>query len=103
MSINVKLPEYCNSAGQVFSLRVVNATMHPHEDCWEYLVIAKNETWGRQEFRVLMQKSAFGSEEQAEQAVLEEPLAEIRERLDAPGEKPIDLFESDTAQSWKVL
>ena len=103
MSINVKLADYCNSSGQIFSLRVVNATMHPREDCWEYLVVAKNQTWGREEFRVLMQKSAFPIEEQAEQAIMGEPLEEVKSRLDAPGEKPIDLFETDEAHSWTVL
>ena len=38
MAINVQLPDYNNSEGQIFSLRVVNATSTTgHDDRWEYL------------------------------------------------------------------
>jgi len=104
MSINSQLPEYYNSEGQIFSLRVVNAPLTKgHEDRWEYLVVAKNETWGREEFRVLMSKSAYASEQEAERAVLGEPVEEVKKRLDALGEKTIDLFEVDLSGGWTVL
>ncbi len=104
MSINSKLPEYYNSEGQIFSLRVVNAPpTKGHEDRWEYLVVAKNETWGREEFRVLMSRSAYGSEQEAEQAVLGEPLEEVKKRLDALGEEAIDLSEVDLSGGWAVV
>ena len=104
MSINTKLPNYNNSEGQIFSLRVVNAPASKgHEDRWEYLVVAKNETWGREEFRVLMSKSAYSSEQEAEEAVLEGPLEEVKERLDSLGEEAIDLFEVDLSRGWTVL
>ncbi len=104
MSINVKLVDYCNSSGQIFSLRVVNAPLTKgHEDRWEYFVVAKNETWGREEFRVLMSKSAYASEQEAERAILGEPVEEVKKRLDALGEKTIDLFEVDLSGGWAVL
>ena len=104
MSINTQLPDYSNAEGQIFSLRVVNAPPTPgHEDRWEYLIIAKNETWGREEFRVIMTKSAYPSQEQAEQAILAEPLDEVKQRLDALGEEAIDLFELDLSRGWAVV
>ena len=104
MAINTKLPDYNNSEGQIFSLRVVNAPpTKGHEDRWEYLVVAKNETWGREEFRVLMSKSAYASEQEAERAVLGEPVEEVKKRLDALGEKTIDLFEVDLSGGWAVV
>ena len=104
MSINSQLPEYYNSEGQIFSLRVVNAPpTKGHEDRWEYLVVAKNETWGREEFRVLMSKSAYASEQEAERAVLGEPVEEVKKRLDALGEKTIDLSEVDLSGGWAVV
>ena len=104
MAINTKLPDYNNSEGQIFSLRVVNAPpTKGHEDRWEYLIVAKNETWGREEFRVLMSKSAYASEQEAERAVLGEPVEEVKKRLDALGEKTIDLFEVDLSGSWAVV
>ena len=104
MAINTKLPDYNNSEGQIFSLRVVNAPLTKgHEDRWEYLVVAKNETWGREEFRVLMSKSAYASEQEAERAVLGEPVEEVKKRLDALGEKTIDLFEVDLSEGWAVV
>ena len=104
MAINARLPEYHNSEGQIFSLRVVNAGLtRGDEGRWEYLVIAKNETWGREEFRVLMSRSAYTSEQEAEQAILGEPLEEVKKRLDSLGEEPIDLFEVDLSRGWAVL
>ncbi len=104
MAINTKLPDYNNSEGQIFSLRVVNAPpTKGHEDRWEYLIVAKNETWGREEFRVLMSKSAYASEQEAERAVLGEPVEEVKKRLDALGEKTIDLFEVDLSGGWAVV
>ncbi len=104
MGINSQIPDYNNIEGQIFSLRVVNAPpTRGHEDRWEYLVVAKNQTWGREEFRVLMSKSAYNSEQQAEQAVLGEPLEEVKHRLDALGEEAIDLFEVDLSGGWAVV
>ncbi len=104
MAINTELPDYNNSEGQIFSLRVVNAPpTKGHEDRWEYLIVAKNETWGREEFRVLMSKSAYASEQEAERAVLGEPVEEVKKRLDALGEKTIDLFEVDLSGGWAVV
>ena len=104
MAINTQLPNYNNSEGQIFSLRVVNApSTTGHDDRWEYLVVAKNETWGREEFRVLMSKSAYASEQEAEQATLGEPLEEVKKRLDSLGEKAIDLFELDLSGDWAVV
>ena len=104
MAINTKLPNYNNSEGQIFSLRVENAPpTKGHEDRWEYLVVAKNETWGREEFRVLMSKSVYVSEQEAERAVLSEPVEEVKKRLDALGETTIDLFETDLSGDWAVL
>ena len=104
MAINTKLPDYNNSEGQIFSLRVVNGPpTKGHEDRWEYLIVAKNETWGREEFRVLMSKSAYASEQEAERAVLGEPVEEVKKRLDALGEKTIDLFEVDLSGGWAVV
>ena len=104
MAINTKLPNYNNSEGQIFSLRVVNAPLTKgHDDRWEYLVVAKNEIWGREEFRVLVSKSAYASEQEAEQAVLGEPLEEVKKRLDSIGEEAIDLFEVDLSRGWAVL
>jgi len=104
MAINTKLPEYHNSEGQIFSLRVVNAPLTTgHEDRWEYLVVAKNEIWGREEFRVLMSKSVYASEEEAERAVLGEPVKEVKKRLDALGETTVDLFEADLSGDWAVM
>ncbi len=104
MSINSQIPDYNNIEGQIFSLRVVNAPpTKGHEDRWEYLVVAKNQAWGREEFRVLMSKSAYSSEQQAEQAILEEPLEEVKQRLDALGETPLDLSGPDLAGDWTVL
>ncbi len=104
MAINTKLPNYNNSDGQIFSLRVVNApATKGHEDRWEYLVVTKNEAWGREEFRVLMSKSAYSCEQEAEQAVLGEPLEEVKKRLDSLGEEAIDLFEMDLSGGWAVL
>ena len=104
MSINQQLPEYTNCEGEAFSLRVVDPPItHTHEDRWEYLVVAKNKSWGREEFRVLMKKTAFASEEDAQKFVLGEPLADIRQRLDTLGEEPIDLFELDMSQGWAVV
>ena len=104
MAINTKLPDYNNSEGQIFSLRVVNAPpTKGHEDRWEYLIVAKNETWGREEFRVLMSKSTYGGEQEAERAVFGEPVEEVKKRLDALGEKTIDLFEMDLSGGWAVV
>ncbi len=104
MAINTKLPNYSNSEGQIFSLRVVNAPpTKGHDDRWEYLVVAKNEAWGREEFRVLMSKSAYSSEQEAEQAILGEPLEEVKNRLDTLGEEAIDLFEVDLSNGWAVV
>ncbi len=104
MAINTKLPDYNNTEGQIFSLRVVNApATKGHEDRWEFLVVAKNEAWGREEFRVLMSKSAYSCEQKAEEAVLGEPLEEVKERLDSLGEEAIDLFEVDLSRGWTVL
>ena len=103
MSINQQLPEYTNSEGEVFSLRVVDSQHHEHEDCWEYLVVAKNETWGREEFRVVVKKTAFGDEKAAEEFILGEPLADVKKRLDTLDEEPIDLFELDLSGGWAVL
>ena len=104
MAINTKLPNYNNSEGQIFSLRVVNAPLTKgYDDRWEYLVVAKNETWGREEFRVLMSKSAYASEQEAEQAILGEPLEEVKKRLDSLGEEAIDLFELDLSGAWAVV
>ncbi len=104
MAINTKLLDYNNTEGQIFSLRVVNAPpTKGHEDRWEYLIVAKNETWGREEFRVLMSKSAYASEQEAERAVLGEPVEEVKKRLDALGEKTIDLFEVDLSGGWAVV
>jgi hypothetical protein len=104
MAINTKLPDYNNSEGQIFSLRVVNAPpTKGHEDRWEYLIVAKNETWGREEFQVLMSKSAYASEQEAERVVLGEPVEEVKKRLDALGEETIDLFEVDLSGGWAVV
>lgn len=104
MGINSQIPDYNNIEGQIFSLRVVNApSTKGHEDRWEYLIVAKNQAWGREEFRVLMNKSAYSSEQQAEQAILGEPLEEVKQRLDALGETPIDLSGPDLAGDWTVL
>ncbi len=104
MSINTQLPNYNNNEGQIFTLRVVNAPpTKGNEDRWEYLVVAKNETWGREEFRVLMSKSSYSSEQEAEQAVLGEPLEEVKERLDSLGEAAIDLFDVGLSDGWTVL
>ena len=104
MAINTRLPNYNNSEGQIFSLRVVNAPSSTgHDDRWEYLIVAKNETWGREEFRVLMSKSAYASQQEAEQAILGGPLEEVKKRLDSLGEKPIDLFEPDLSGNWAVV
>ena len=104
MAINSKLPDYTSSEGELFSLRVVNAPLtKDYEDHWEYLVVAKNETWGREEFRVLMSKSAYSSEQDAEQAVLGEPLAEVKKRLDSLDEQAIDLFDSGLSGNWTVM
>ena len=104
MSINTQLLDYINTEGQIFSLRVVNAPPTPsHEDRWEYLIIAKNETWGREEFRVIMTKSAYPSQDQAEQAILAEPLDDVKQRLDSLGEEAIDLFELDLSRGWAVV
>jgi hypothetical protein len=84
-------------------MRVVNATLRPREDCWEYLVVARNETWGREEFRVLMQKAAFPTEAEAEQAILGAPLEEVKNRLESPGEEPLDLFGTGESTGWKVV
>ncbi len=104
MTINTKLPHHSNSEGQIFSLRVVNTPHTPgHDDRWEYLVVANNETWGREEFRVLMSKSAYPSEQEAEQAIMGEPLEEVKHRLDALGEEAIDLFDLDLSRGWAVV
>ncbi len=104
MAINTRLPNYNNSEGQIFSLRVVNAPLSTgHDDRWEYLIVAKNETWGREEFRVLMSKSAYASEQEAEQAILGEPLEEVKKRLDSLGEEAIDHFELDLSGAWAVV
>ena len=104
MAINTKLPNYNNSEGQIFSLRVVNDPLTKgYEDRWEYLVVAKNETWGREEFRVLISKSAYASEQEAERAILGEPLEEVKKRLDSLGEEAIDLFELDLSGAWAVV
>jgi len=104
MSINEQLPEYRNSNGEIFSLKVVNAPLTKgHEDRWEYLIIAKNETWGREDFRVLLLKTAFGSEQEAEKFILGEPLEKVKKRLDSLGEEPLDLFELDLSKGWAVV
>ena len=104
MSINIQLPDYSNAEGQIFSLRVVNAPpTSGHEDRWEYLIVAKNQTWGREEFRVIMAKSAYPSQEQAEQAILNDPLQDVKQRLDSLGEEAIDLFDLDLSQGWAVV
>ena len=104
MSINTQLPEYSNAEGQIFSLRVVNAPpTSAHENRWEYLILAKNQTWGREEFRVIMSKSAYPSQDQAEQAILADPLQEVKQRLDSLGEEAIDLFELDLSKGWAVI
>ena len=104
MAINTKLPDYNNSEGQIFSLRAVDAPSSTgHDDRWEYLIVAKNETWGREEFRVLMSKSVYASQQEAEQVILGEPLEEVKKRLDSLGEKAIDLFEFDLSGGWAVV
>ncbi len=104
MGINRQIADYYNSEGQIFSLRVVNASpTKAHVDNWEYLVVAKNEAWGRETFRVLMSKATYPSEPEAEQAVLAEPLEEVKQRLDALGELAIDLGEVDLSSGWTVL
>ena len=104
MSINKQLPECHNSSGEAFTLRVVSVpAAKGHEDRWEYLVVAENEAWGREDFRVLVQKTAFGSEKEAEEFILGEPLADVKGRLDALGEEPIDLFEVDMSKGWAVV
>ena len=103
MSINKQLPDYTNSEGDVFSLRVVDTHSPGHEDRWEYLVVAKNESWGREEFRVLVKKTAFASEKEAEEFILGEPLEDVKKRLDTLGEEPVDLFELDFSGGWAVL
>ena len=65
--------------------------------------MAENETWGREDFRVLVRKTAFGSEQEAEKFILGEPLEDVKRRLDALGEEPIDLFEVDLSQGWAVV
>ena len=104
MSINRQLPDYTNCEGEAFSLRVVNTPAPPgHEDRWEYLVVAKNESWGREEFRVLVKKTAFSSEQEAEEFILSEPLTDVKKRLDTLGEEAIDLFELDMSNGWAVV
>ena len=104
MSINQQLPDYSSSNGELFSLRVVNAPQAKgHQDRWEYLIIAKNEIWGREDFRILMLKTAFGSEQEAEEFILGQPLEEVKKRLDALGEEPLDLFELDMSKGWAVM
>ena len=104
MSINQQLPEYSNSNNEVFSLRVVNApATNGHEDRWEYLIIAKNDIWGREDFRVLLLKTAFASEQEAEEFTLGEPLEDVKKRLDSLGEEPLDLFELDLSKGWAVV
>ena len=104
MSINQQLPEYSNSNDEVFSLRVVNAPpTNGHEDRWEYLIIAQNEIWGREDFRVLLLKTAFASEQEAEKFILGEPLEDVKNRLDSLGEEPLDLFELDLSNGWAVV
>ena len=104
MSINKQLPDHCNSNDEIFSLRVVNAPLtKDREDRWEYLVVAKNESGGRKQFRVLVNKTVFGSEQEAEQFILGKPLEDVKRRLDTLGEEPIDLFELDLSQGWAVV
>ncbi|NIA06950.1 MAG: hypothetical protein GWP14_04795 [Actinobacteria bacterium] len=104
MSINQQLPDYTNSEGEVFSLRLVNAPpTKGHDDRWEYLVVAKNKSWGREEFRVLLKKTAFASEEEAQEFILGEPLEDVKKRLDTLDEDPIDLFELDMSKGWAVV
>ena len=104
MAINTKLPDYNNSEGQLFSLRVVNPPLtKDHEDHWEYLVVAKNAKWGREEFRVLMSKSAYTCEQEAEKAILGEPLEEVKKRLDSLDEQAIDLFDTGLSGNWAVM
>jgi hypothetical protein len=73
------------------------------KDRWEYLVVAKNKNWGREEFRVLMNKTTFATEEEAQKFVLGEPLEDIKKRMDTLGEEPIDLFELDMSNGWAVV
>ena len=104
MTINTKIPHHINNEGQIFSLRVVNTPHTPgHDDRWEYLVVAKNEAWGREEFRVLMTKEAYPTEQAAEEAVMGEPLEEVKQRLDSLGEEAIDLFGLDLSNGWAVV
>lgn len=104
MSINRQLAEYHNSTGETFSLRVVSVpAAKGHDERWEYLVVAENEVWGREDFRVLVQKKALGSEKEAEEFILGEPLEDVKRRLDALGEEPIDLFEVNMARGWAVM
>ena len=99
MSINQQLSDCRNINGEVFSLRVVNAPpTKGHEDRWEYLIIAENETWGREDFRVLMLKEKFASEQEAEKFILGQPLEEVKKRRDSLGEEPLDLFELDLSR-----
>lgn len=104
MSINQQLSDRRNINDEVFSLRVVNAPpTKGHEDRWEYLIIAENETWGREDFRVLMLKEKFASEQEAEKFILGQPLEEVKKRLDSLGEEPLDLFELDLSRGWAVM
>ena len=50
-----------------------------------------------------MSKSAYASEQEAERAVLGEPVEEVKKRLDALGEMTIDLFEADLSGGWAVV
>ena len=66
-------------------------------------MVAKNESWGREEFRVLVKKTAFGSEKEAEEFILGDPLEDVKKRLDTLDEEAIDLFELDLSGGWAVL
>lgn len=103
MSINEKLPDYTNGEGEVFSLRVVDAPIKKHEDLWEYLVVAKDKTGSREEFRVVFQKTVFASENEAEEFLIGEPLADVQQRLENQDEDPLDLFGLDMSNGWAVV
>ena len=103
MSINQQLADYTNSEGEVFSLRVVDVPIKQHEDQWEYLVVAKDKTGSREEFRVVFQKTAFPEAKEAENFLLNEPLEDVKQRLETLDEEPLDLFGLDMSKGWAVV
>ena len=50
-----------------------------------------------------MSKSAYPLEQQAEEALLGDPLDDVKSRLDTIGEEAIDLFELDLSGGWAVI